>query len=86
MSIYGSSIYHLSLFLVLTTIVVILLRGLAQFRPSPGSSKASSAITNFLKFFYASFLKPHSIDDTNGGQQSALESFYKAQVNRLQKI
>jgi betaine lipid synthase len=38
-----------------------------------------SALTSFLRFFYASFLKPHSGDAANG-QQDALESFYKAQA------
>jgi betaine lipid synthase len=38
-----------------------------------------SAITSFLRFFYASFLKPHTGDSGNG-QQDALESFYKAQA------
>lgn len=43
-------------------------------------SRKSNAIVNFGKFFYASFLKPHSGDDAATGQQSALESFYRAQV------
>ena len=37
-------------------------------------------VKNFYKFFYASFLKPHTGDDAVSGQQAALESFYKAQV------
>jgi len=40
---------------------------------------ASEAISSFGRFFYASFLKPHTGDGL-GGQQGALESFYKAQV------
>ena len=36
-------------------------------------------LRGFVRFFYASFLKPHS-GDHDGSQQSALESFYKAQV------
>jgi betaine lipid synthase len=39
-----------------------------------------SALTSFLRFFYASFLKPHTGDGTGNGQQDALESFYKAQA------
>jgi betaine lipid synthase len=35
-------------------------------------------IFSYFKFFYASFLKPH--DGGEGGQQNALESFYKTQV------
>ena len=34
---------------------------------------------SFSKFFYASFLKPHTGDGLIG-QQAALESFYKVQV------
>lgn len=33
----------------------------------------------YLKFAYVSFLKPHT-GRADGGQQSALESFYSAQV------
>lgn len=36
-------------------------------------------LTPYLKFAYVSFLKPHT-GKTEGGQQSALESFYSAQV------
>jgi len=35
---------------------------------------------SFLRFFYASFLKPHTGDGTGNGQQDALESFYSAQA------
>ena len=36
-------------------------------------------IAPYLRFAYASFLKPHR-GQVDGGQQSALESFYSAQV------
>lgn len=36
----------------------------------------------FCRFFYVSFLKPHSGDESTG-QQAALEGFYKAQVRIL---
>ena len=39
-----------------------------------------NALISFLRFFYASFLKPHTGDGTGNGQQDALESFYKAQA------
>lgn len=42
-----------------------------------------SPVTNFCRFFYASFLKPHTGDSAGTGQQAALESFYKAQVRRM---
>jgi betaine lipid synthase len=38
------------------------------------------ALLSFAKFFYASFLKPHTGDGSGNGQQDALESFYKAQA------
>jgi hypothetical protein len=39
----------------------------------------NSGIFTYLKFIYASFLKPH---EKGEGQQDALESFYKTQVRR----
>ena len=44
---------------------------------------ALGPVTNFGRFFYASFLKPHTGDRAGMGQQAALESFYKAQVRRM---
>lgn len=42
---------------------------------------AERGFFSFVKFFYASFLKPHDPDTTGqGGQQYALESFYRTQV------
>lgn len=38
-------------------------------------------LSPYLRFFWANFLKPH--EKINGGQQSALESFYAAQVGSL---
>ena len=47
---------------------------------SSGKIKINPNKTGFtyLKFFYATFLKPHESDGE--GQQGALESFYKTQV------
>ena len=42
-----------------------------------------SGLATFARFFYASFLKPHSGDGAITGQQAALESFYRAQVTFL---
>jgi len=39
-------------------------------------------LTPYLKFAYVSFLKPHT-GGADGGQQSALESFYSAQVRNV---
>jgi len=38
----------------------------------------NQGVFTYLKFIYASFLKPH--DKSVEGQQGALESFYKTQV------
>lgn len=42
-------------------------------------------LTPYLKFAYVSFLKPHT-GDAQGGQQSALESFYAAQVGTIGQL
>ena len=62
---------------------VLLLVGslLAVLSASKGST-TSSAFTTYARFFYASFLKPHTGDGAVTGQQAALESFYKAQVGQ----
>lgn len=50
-----------------------------NYRPSEKvEDEDASTFTSFLRFFYASFLKPHTGD--GNGQQDALESFYKAQA------
>lgn len=43
-------------------------------------SENLGTLSSFLRFFYASFLKPHDGDGNGNGQQDALESFYKAQA------
>lgn len=45
-------------------------------------SKSESFMT-YARFFYASFLKPHTGDSASTGQQVALESFYRAQVREI---
>ncbi|KAE8443270.1 hypothetical protein EG329_002058 [Mollisiaceae sp. DMI_Dod_QoI] len=47
--------------------------------PKKEDDENPSAFNSFLRFFYASFLKPHT-GDVGNGQQDALESFYKAQA------
>lgn len=39
-------------------------------------------LTPYLKFAYICFIKPHT-GQNDGGQQSALESFYSAQVSSI---
>lgn len=60
-------------FLFLTVLVAIILL------KSKAYHDALDSLNNFAKFFYVSFLKPHTGDNV-GGQQGALESFYGAQV------
>ena len=66
-------------FLVVLISVVLLcsLLVLPFFAPKLFSSAKEQSL-GFVRFFYASFVKPHS-GDKDGGQQGALESFYKAQ-------
>lgn len=64
-----------TLFLLVGIIFTLILR------PSSKEKEENpSTFESFLRFFYASFLKPHNGDGTGNGQQDALESFYKAQA------
>lgn len=70
--------------LVLGVVVAffVLFAVLAQYFDLSPSSKCSVDkffLTPYLKFAYVSFFKPHT-GKADGGQQSALESFYSAQV------
>ena len=47
-------------------------------KPKPLSDTFPN-VASYCRFFYVSFLKPHT-GDGNGCQQDALESFYKFQV------
>lgn len=74
-----------ALYLLLAAVAAILLVGgglLAVFTTSKVPTK-SSTLATYARFFYASFLKPHTGDGAATGQQAALESFYKAQVCML---
>ncbi len=44
-------------------------------------SKMYASTIRTFHFLYATFLKPHTGDGEATGQQAALESFYKAQVD-----
>ncbi|KAK0117966.1 hypothetical protein ONS95_012277 [Cadophora gregata] len=72
--------------IILVGAALILLIGVifaATFRSSRSKKVNDEDLTafgSFLRFFYASFLKPHTGDGTGNGQQDALESFYKAQA------
>ena len=62
-----------------TAIMVCMLVAAVLFLSSQKKEKLDSnrGIFSYLKFFYATFLKPHEKGD---GQQDALESFYRTQV------
>ncbi|KAI9780899.1 MAG: hypothetical protein M1835_004411 [Candelina submexicana] len=68
--------------IIAVAVVVLLLLSFTFLCPFSQEAKVLSAkTTSFLKFFYASFLKPHQDSATGTGQQAALESFYKAQAD-----
>lgn len=76
------STQHLYIVLAAAALLSTLGWALLTFISPSTSPKSSSALANFGRFFYASFLKPHTGDGSHRGQQAALESFYKAQVGR----
>jgi betaine lipid synthase len=73
---------HSQILLVGATIVILIgIIFAVTFRPVKQDEENQNTFTSFLRFFYASFLKPHTGDGTGNGQQDALESFYKAQAS-----
>jgi betaine lipid synthase len=70
---------HTQILIAGATLVLLIGVIFAAARSTKEDEESPSAITSFLRFFYASFLKPHT-GDGSGGQQDALESFYKAQA------
>ena len=70
---------HTQIIFVGATLVLLIGVIFAAARSTKEDPENPSAITSFLRFFYASFLKPHTRDGS-GSQQDALESFYKAQA------
>lgn len=73
---------HSQIIIVGATLVVLigLLFAITNLRGPKVDQENPSAFASFLRFFYASFLKPHTGDGSANGQQDALESFYKAQA------
>jgi betaine lipid synthase len=72
---------HSQIILVGATLVLLIAVIFAvTLRPAKQDEENQNTFTSFLRFFYASFLKPHTGDGTGNGQQDALESFYKAQA------
>ena len=72
-------------FILLAFFAIIALAARFSFTTVLGLQQSTipSGLATFAKFFYASFLKPHSGDGAITGQQAALESFYRAQVTFL---
>ena len=75
------SLSSLSLLVVILSVLLVIFAiiSLASWK-SKALIEFVHTIKCFYKFFYASFLKPHTGDGTVSGQQAALESFYKTQV------
>ena len=69
-----------ALVILLVAAAAIVLVGGGFFAFVSTSRSSSKTVATYARFFYASFLKPHTGDGTSVGQQAALESFYKVQV------
>ncbi|MCJ1390514.1 hypothetical protein MMC18_003374 [Xylographa bjoerkii] len=77
----GLDLQQLQLLAVAVSILVLFTGILAvALLKSSAYNDTLESINNFGKFFFVSFLKPHTGDGL-GGQQDALESFYKAQAD-----
>lgn len=74
------TLHHFQILLTASAILLLIgsVLAIAVWKPKLLPTFQSS-ISCYYRFFYASFLKPHSADPLSG-QQGALESFYKAQV------
>ena len=70
--------------IIIVGVILVLLIGVVfavTFQSSKKEDEENpSGFSSFLRFFYASFLKPYTGDGLGEGQQAALESFYKAQA------
>lgn len=77
-----------TLYIILVTAAAALLFGGIIFvvLSNTKASVKSSRLATYARFFYASFLKPHTGDGETTGQQAALESFYKAQVRQMNSL
>jgi betaine lipid synthase len=78
---FSSSFQYLYILFALFAVFVLIDQLLIGALPLHKFSRGSDMLTTFFKFFYASFLKPHTGDGVLTGQQAALESFYKAQAD-----
>lgn len=78
---FSSGFQNIYILFALFALFVLIDQLLIGALPLRKFSKGSDILTTFFKFFYASFLKPHTGDGALTGQQAALESFYKAQAD-----
>lgn len=69
------------LYITGTAISVFAFIGLVLLISSQQIKFANTRLEPYLKFIWANFIKPH--DKKVGGQQDALESFYKTQVRQM---
>ncbi|KAJ9486897.1 hypothetical protein VN97_g6419 [Penicillium thymicola] len=65
-------------YIVGAAVLVFALVGLVLLVSSQHIKVANTGVGPYLKFIWANFIKPH--DQKAGGQQDALESFYKTQA------
>ena len=71
---------HLRIIILVSAILLLIYASFAPALPKLMTlGEVNNGFANFGRFFYNCFLKPYDGDET-GGQQAALESFYRAQV------
>ncbi|OJD10524.1 hypothetical protein AJ78_08491 [Emergomyces pasteurianus Ep9510] len=75
----GWSFLHLQIAAAAVFVVAVVSSVLLYVLRTPKDIKHKSAIYTYAKFFYANFVKPHECGG-EGGQQLALEGFYKTQA------
>ena len=87
-SIVGPSVAHIKQMDVETSLVGLGLFAVVALFVAYASSSGNFpgfGLSPYLQFIYANFIKPHK-GKADGGQQSALESFYAAQVGLCAKF
>lgn len=78
---YGWTSFHFQIALAAAFVIAFVgsVIFFANRKPKIAAIDYDNGVLTYLRFVYASFLKPHE-NSGDGGQQSALESFYKTQV------
>lgn len=70
---------HLSILLAVVLLIAFICTVFAAAMWRPKFKNTINTVVGVSRFFYSSFLKPLSVDESIG-QQAALESFYRVQV------